>query len=233
MKRFLAPCSSTLITAVLLAAGQASAEPQPAGAAPAPPPAPVAAPAPEPSPVAAPQPYPAPSYPPPGSYGYGQPGWVYPPPPPPPRGEMKETLPYVEGQPVRPGYHVEKRVRKGLLIGGLSALGAGYIASAVMASDDSVTGGDVGYVPLLGAFIAAGTLEHKRSGGFIDFDFSAFNRIIFIFSGLMQTAGLTLTIVGVAAPSKVQVLGEAPPVEMAVAPLAGPGALGVSVIGSF
>jgi hypothetical protein len=85
-------------------------------------------------------PEPQPSYPPPpGAVPYGQPPppapYAYPPAPPQVIGPWK--LPYEDGQPVPPGYHVEERVRLGGVISGAILIGVPYLIGLTIASADN------------------------------------------------------------------------------------------------
>ena len=121
----------------------------------------------------------------------------------------------------------------GFLIGGVTGFGAGYILGALMATDSGVRGNDVGFVPVIGPFIAAATLEHIPSGGFIDFDFSSADRAFFILSGVLQTGGVVLSVIAFTAPKKLYVRGEAPVTGLTLVPAAGPGFAGFNLIGSM
>src|SRR5688572_15787699 len=140
---------AALALAGLCASGTASAQ---AAAPPAqPPPASEAQPPPPPPPPGYGQPPPGYGQPPPG---YGQPPPGYPPPgygpppgyppgyyPPPGYGPPAEYPPvgpkrmnYEEGQPIPPGYRVETRARRGLIIAGAVTFGVTYLLSAFAAS---------------------------------------------------------------------------------------------------
>jgi hypothetical protein len=202
-----AACVVTLLCAA------ASAQQQPPPAQPGQPP-PAAAPPPgSPPPAAAPaQPPPGyappPGYgPPPGAYGpppgaYGPPPqggyggypygyqYYYPPPPLPPR-----QLPYDEGQPVPPGYRVEERARKGLVIAGTVTFGSAYLLSILGAATAASDGGNEGegfiplFIPVAGPFITLGTMDDDASAA----------TPLFILDGIAQVGGVALLIGGLAA----------------------------------
>jgi hypothetical protein len=145
-----------------------------------------------------PQGYPPPGYgPPPGAYAYpypyGYPGYMQPVPPP-------RTLPYDEGQAVPPGYHVEERARRGLVIAGTVTFGSAYLisilgASSAVASDDNSSDDFAPlFIPVAGPFITLGTAE--------DADGVA---PIFILDGIAQVGGLALLIAGLAAQESILV----------------------------
>ncbi|MEJ7729317.1 MAG: hypothetical protein WKG00_08880 [Polyangiaceae bacterium] len=147
-----------------------------------------------------PQGYPPGAYPPPPGYGspagaypyaypypYGYPGYMQPVPPP-------RTLPYDEGQAIPPGYHVEERARRGLVIAGTVTFGSAYLisilgASSAVASDDSSSDDFAPlFIPVAGPFITLGTADGADGAA-----------PIFILDGIAQVGGLALLIAGLAA----------------------------------
>jgi hypothetical protein len=223
-------CARVLAVLVAVAAGPRSAEAQPAAPQPSAPPAATAAtPAPQPTaPAAPPSAYPAPPP------GYG----AYPAPWPPPAGWAPqgpyvlgapyavmvppEELPYREGAPVPPGYHVETRIRRKMVIGGGVTLAATWAFSAVMASVVVQYDSRVAplYVPVVGPFIAIGTSAQQLHAS----DRTTVS-LLYAIDGLAQTAGLALLIAGIAAKETVLLYG--PPTTATAAPrpelLVGPG----------
>ncbi|MDI1442792.1 hypothetical protein [Polyangium sp. 6x1] len=182
--------------------------------------APAAAPAlpPPPPPPAAPQAAPPPGMPPPGvqpgqppypypyPYPYGQPGYPYPPPPPgygyPPAGvetqELKPVMPY-KGGVVPPGYVLEERVRKGLVIAGSVLFGTFYLftaAGAAAAESNSAPWGAL-YVPVIGPFIVAGAGNFRGDAEVV--------RPLFVLDGIIQAGGAAMLIAGIVAKQKVLV----------------------------
>jgi hypothetical protein len=135
------------------------------------------------------QPPPPGYYPPPG-YGYGVP-------PTPMLGPKR--MDYEEGDPVPPGYHVETKMRKGLVIGGAVTFGACYLFSILTAAvadpveniedpnDDSFI---PLYIPAAGPFITIGTAQSEGAGTFI-----------LVVDGVAQVGGLAMFIAGLAAQS--------------------------------
>ncbi|MDI3281876.1 hypothetical protein [Polyangium sp. 15x6] len=193
-----------------------SAQSQKAPAAPPPPAAAAPAPAPPPPGAAAPLP---PGTPPPGAqpgqppypypypYPYGQPGYPYPPPPPgygyPPAApaeteERKPVMPY-KGGLVPPGYVLEERIRKGLVIGGSVVFGTFYLFSAAgaAAAESTRTPWAALYVPVIGPFIVAGAGNFSGSDNYA--------RPLFIFDGLVQAGGVAMLVAGIVAKQKVLV----------------------------
>lgn len=134
--------------------------------------------------------------PPPSGGYYGGPGYA-------PAALGPKILDWEEGEPVRPGYHPETRVRKGLVIGGAVTFGVMYLFTALagaIASDVSeATSGSSGdtvplFIPVIGPFIAIGTLHPGTTGGFF-----------LALDGIAQAGGLAMFIAGLAAPRPVQV----------------------------
>jgi hypothetical protein len=213
--RSLVVCSSVLMSSAPLLAQAPPAEQPPAEAPsdpdeplpPAEPPPPEVATEPaEPPPPAYPPPaYPPPAYPPPGAYPPG----YYPPPPPgyyPPGYypgypvEPPSELPYEEGAPIPPGYKPESRIRKGLVIAGACVFGGVYIFSVIWGSvfisaEGEGEGYEALYVPVVGPFIAMGTIEgvETSSGALLAVD------------GIAQVGGVAMFIAGLAAKKQVLV----------------------------
>jgi len=148
---------------------------------------------------------------------YGQPGA-------PPAGP-KYIDDYEEGDPIPPGYHVQTKVRTGLVVGGSVTFGIFYLTSmfiggvAQLASEVGDSNRDFGpmLIPLAGPFVTIGT-AHARDGGAIGL----------AMLGVFQTAGAAMLIGGIAAPRKRLVRDIA---GVKVTPTVGLGSLGVS--GSF
>lgn len=140
---------------------------------------------------------PAQQPPPPPPYGGGYPGYAPPPgyyPPPgysvPPAALIgPKTLDYEEGDPIPPGYHVDTRIRKGLLIGGAVTFGSLYLLSAITASSlrDASIADDVTplYIPAVGPFVTIGTTSSEGLGTFL-----------LIVDGVAQSGGLLMAILG-------------------------------------
>ena len=125
----------------------------------------------------------------------------YPPPffVPPPTKAPPEVIDWDPDEPVPPGYRSEDRIRKGLVVGGAITSGVLWVGSIIAAS---VLGsdGDRGarhvplYFPVVGPFIAAGTLPAKDSG-----------LALAIIDGVGQSAGAAMLISGILAEKTVLV----------------------------
>src|SRR4051812_26805889 len=189
------------------AGAQAPAAPPPGGAAPAgqPPPGATVV-------VAPPGAYPPGYVPPPGGYpppagGYPPPGAGYPPPgagyPPQGPGYFQQgtlaprELDWAPGEPVPPGYRPSTKIRTGLVIGGAVTLGAVWLLNVATASiavsvDSNGSVAAPLFAPVVGPFIAIGTLHANALGGFW-----------LAFDGVVQAAGAAMLIAGIAAPKTI------------------------------
>ena len=177
-------------------------QPPAAGPPPAPQPQPPPGTGPQPPPGYPPYPYPyppppgqegyppyypySPYYYPPGQYGY--PGAYL--------QRRPKTLPYVEGEQPPPGYALESRVYRGLVIAGATTFGSLYLLSAAVgaAFQDERDGDEHApmFAPLVGPFITIGTV-----------DATGFATFALIVDGLGQAAGLGMFIGGLTAERKV------------------------------
>jgi hypothetical protein len=193
------------MTANAQGAPQAPAAPPPATAAPA-----AAAPAPAaPAPAApvygpAPQGEPPPGWGQPGAY----PGW---------RAQPMEMR-YIEGRPIPPGYHLETRVRKGLVVSGPIIFGIPYLLSISVAASSKYAPDRWLYAPVIGPFVNLTTRSDdcnpnsSTSGatGFVECTGESSARFFLMMDGVMQTAGATLLILGLALQQQLLVRDDAP-----------------------
>lgn len=199
--------SLALLCAAPCALAQGAPPPPPPAAAPqgmapqgTPPPAPPPPPA---GAAAAPGPgqgYPGapPGYgPPPGGYPYPPPGappgqgYAYPPPMP---YYGPARLPYVEGDPIPPGYAIETRPRKKLVIAGLSTFVPLYAMSLLFAATYLGNEGLDGslytplFIPAIGPFVTIGTSDAE-----------GFGIITLLLDGVGQLTGVALFAAGMIA----------------------------------
>jgi len=112
------------------------------------------------------------------------------------------TLPYTEGEPIPPGYVVESKVRKGMVIPGAILLGAPYVLGlsiAALTDFDNQSGWLA--VPIAGPWItlAARRKCHDDSFGNCTDTADRALDIYLVFDGLIQTAGAALLVAGMAA----------------------------------
>ena len=152
---------------------------------------------------------PPPGYAPPPGYGQqqGPPNYNYGYPPGTPYGPAE--MDYEDGEPIPPGYYVDTKIRKGMVIGGAVTLGALWILSVLAGAiavsieeaeeadgfdDDDISTTDAAMlmIPVAGPFISIWSYNASAAGA-----------VPLIFDGVGQTAGLVLLIVGLTAQEKV------------------------------
>jgi len=182
-------------------APSAAPAPQPA----VPPAAPVAPVAPLPPgaialpPGAAPPPGAVYVYPPPPGYAYPQYEYARP-------MRVPESVPY-NGGPVPPGYHVETRQRRGLIISGALLTGIPWAIGLSIASGENFPNSSGWLVlPGLGPWLTLASRRNSNCSNSGSDDCITFDpgvRTVLVLDGLMQTAGAVLFIAGVASPYKV------------------------------
>lgn len=107
-----------------------------------------------------------------------------------------KVLPYEEGQPVPPGYRLEERAHRGLVIAGAATLGGLWLLSVLVASAvDSLNRGYTGdstsvawplYIPVFGPFIGLGVFDGRSNSG----------TLILVIDGLGQAGGAAMLIGG-------------------------------------
>jgi hypothetical protein len=104
-------------------------------------------------------------------------------------------MPFEEGQPIPPGYRVETRARRGLIVGGAVTFGALYLLSAFTASV-AVDGGNSEefaplFIPVAGPFVTVGTARAEGVGTFA-----------LVLDGIGQAGGVAMFIAGMATEEK-------------------------------
>lgn len=105
--------------------------------------------------------------------------------------ELPDELPYREGPPP-PGYRLEESTRKGLWIPGISMFGGAYALSVLVAQPSQNNGTSWLYVPVFGPWITIAECTECD-----DLANSAL-----AFDGLIQSAGVTLFILGLTLTQK-------------------------------
>ncbi len=106
---------------------------------------------------------------------------------------------YDEGDPIPPGYHVDTRIRKGLVVGGAVAFGVCYFFSALVAAagQDSSNGGSNNesalWIPAIGPFIQMANNS------------SAIGNVFLVIDGIAQAGGLAMLVGGLVSPKTVLV----------------------------
>ncbi len=111
--------------------------------------------------------------------------------------------PYREGAPIPQGYHVEQRVRKGMVIAGAITLGIPYTIGLAAAGGSNFRN-ESGWLalPALGPFITLGRRHAdchtgSKAASCLGDVMLGFGLVL---DGLAQTAGATLLLIGVSAP---------------------------------
>jgi hypothetical protein len=127
----------------------------------------------------------------------------------------------VEGRPVPSGYHRETRVRKGLVVSGPIIFGIPYILSASVAASSRFEPDRWLYLPVVGPFADLGARGSHCSRDTLLVSPGVTNtsetcvddtaaRFFLMLDGLMQTAGATMLILGLALPHHLLVRDDAP-----------------------
>jgi hypothetical protein len=149
--------------------------------------------------------YAPPGYAPPGYAGqgaYAVPGYGQPPPAGMPPARMDPDHP-------PPGYHTESRMRSGMAVGGGVMLGAAYLISAGVGATgltDDNRGLDPLFVPVVGPFVTLSTAHvFRRTDDGLAYVGKVFGGIGLILDGVVQVAGLSLLVAGLAARKHVVV----------------------------
>jgi hypothetical protein len=163
---------------------------------------------------------------------------VYPAPAPAPRPAPAADLPYTEGQTIPPGYHVEERKRKGLIVAGAVVTGVFWTFSVTgaVAADYEDNSGFL-LIPVLGPWLMLATGGANDppcddvGGGLEVCESNAPLRAILVLDGLAQTAGGLMFVLGMANPSKRLVRDD---VTVGVVPMkVGRTGQGLGVVGTF
>ncbi len=129
--------------------------------------------------------------------------------------------------PVPPGYHVERKIRTGLAIGGVIVFGAMYALSVGSAAG---TNGDAAlYVPVVGPFVAAAHL--KDCGGALGKLLCGSEAFLFAFDGLAQAGGIFMFAHGIGSTKSELVRNDVAGIR--VLPTLSPSHAGLSVLASF
>jgi hypothetical protein len=160
-------------------------------------------------------------------------------------------LRYVEGRPIPPGYHLETRARRGLVVTGPIIFGIPYVLSASVGASSRYDPDRWLYLPVVGPFADLGargsqctrtsfpTSSGTSTTEICNDDSAA--RFFLMLDGLLQTAGATMLILGLALPSHHLLRDDAPyagsagsPVVVNVRPTTlGRGGYGLAIDGLF
>ena len=124
---------------------------------------------------------------------------------------------YVEGKPIPPGYHIETRVRRGLVVSGPIIFGVPYLLSMSVAASSKYEPDRWLYAPVFGPFINLASRSDEcnpntssSTSGTITCTADSSTRFFLMLDGLMQTAGATMLILGLALPQTLLVRDDAP-----------------------
>jgi hypothetical protein len=124
---------------------------------------------------------------------------------------------YVEGRPIPPGYHVETRAKKGLVISGSIIFGVPYLLSMSVAASSRYPPDRWLYAPVVGPFVNLATRSDScnpngTNGTNASFDCTDDSgvRFFLMMDGLMQVAGATMFVLGLALPTTLLVRDDAP-----------------------
>jgi hypothetical protein len=124
---------------------------------------------------------------------------------------------YVEGKPIPAGYHLETRVRKGLVVSGPIIFGVPYLLSMSVAASSKYEPDRWLYAPVFGPFVNLASRSDDCNPNVSSGTNSSFQcagdsstRFFLMLDGLMQTAGATMLILGLALPQTLLVRDDAP-----------------------
>ncbi len=129
---------------------------------------------------------------------------------------MPMELRYVEGRPIPAGYHVETRPRKGLVISGSIVFGVPYFLSLSVAASSKYEPDRWLYAPIFGPFVDLGNRKENCNtlpnsfGSTTTCSDDSSERFFLMADGLMQVAGSTMLILGLALPQSLLVRDDAP-----------------------
>jgi hypothetical protein len=134
---------------------------------------------------------------------------------------------YEEGQPIPPGYRVETRARRGLIIAGAVTFGVTYLLSAFAASIAVDGGGSEEFgplfVPVAGPFITIGTAGSEGTGTFA-----------LVLDGVAQAGGIAMFIAGIATEEKFLMRNDVSKPNITVTPMmVGDSSFGLGIRGSM
>jgi hypothetical protein len=142
----------------------------------------------------------------------------------PPQQGPKVISDYEEGDRIPPGYHEDTRTRKGLVIAGAVTFGVFYLISAMTAAVGSDKKLDVDnqalWIPAVGPFIQLAKSDTGVERFFCGLD------------GIVQTAGATMLIYGLASPKTVLVRNDAG-LKLRPVPIVAKSTMGVGLGGTF
>ena len=154
---------------------------------------------------------------------YAQPTWGAPPSaqPTPTLGFRPSTLPYREGDAIPAGYRLDESSDGGLMLAGGLGLGIAYLAAAGIGLSDMDNGRGWLLLPIIGPFAAIGARESPCTKDQPDRDCideavdEGKNVALLLLNGLVQLAGASVFVGGMASRTRVLVLEDGPSVQVA------------------
>ena len=123
---------------------------------------------------------------------------------------------YVEGRPIPQGYHLETRVKKGLVVSGSILFGVPYLFSISVAASSKYAPDRWFYAPVVGPFVNLATRNedcnpnYSTGNNVVVCSGESGARFFIMLDGVMQTAGATMFILGMALQSQILVRDDAP-----------------------
>lgn len=134
-------------------------------------------------------------------------------------------LHYEEGKPTPQGYHLEEKPRLWMVITGSILFGVTYLPTSIFgAAGLSNRGADKSWplmIPAIGPFIATATIKTVDANGLL------------IWDGILQTAGISLLILGLTLTEKSYVRNDIAKSNLFVAPMVSSKVQGLSLVGRF
>lgn len=154
--------------------------------------------------------------------------------------EARADEPYVDGAPVPPGYRIENKREKVLIIGGSVSFGVAWVVTALASTlgnafshlavtedgsgSSQQTNWVLGYIPIVGPIgVLATQPSAEQSPGMSTFMAS---------SSVIQAGGAAMLIAGIALGPKKYLVEDAKR-EFHILPIAGPQVAGIQVSGTF
>ena len=133
-----------------------------------------------------------------------------------------------DSAPVPRGYHLEQRRHDGLVIGGAVTFGAFYLPVLTWGAVNAAAGVPEGaffFIPIAGPLIVSG------------FDVSPVERAVYVIDGVVQAAGVTMLVAGLATKRSVRVPDPVTPatsLRLMPTPMSfGRNSAGLGVVGTF
>jgi hypothetical protein len=122
---------------------------------------------------------------------------------------------YIEGRPIPAGYHLETRVKKGLVVSGSILFGVPYLFSISVAASSKYAPDRWFYAPVIGPFVNLSTRgddcnPNSTSSSVTVCPSESGARFFIMLDGVMQTAGATMFILGLALQNQILVRDDAP-----------------------